>query len=152
MFIIIDDLLEEHDRQSIINHSYDIDDIWHTIGQNPIQEKIINKVGNFFDLSDMVGYEMWCNHSNPDTHYDKDEELFSQTGELSFPLCSIVYYAYIGDNMQGGHFATEELVLAPKTNRLLCFSKGIEHGVHPFKGDRVAVAINPWDKIPMSHT
>ena len=148
MFIIIDDLLEEQDRQSIVEHSYEQDN-WFVKGQNPLQEKIIDKVGEFFDLSSMVGYEMWCNLGNPDLHLDKDEELFEKTGKLSFPLCSIVYYASVGDNMIGGQFATKEMILVPKTNRLLAFSKGIEHEVHPFSGDRIAIAMNPWDKVPM---
>jgi hypothetical protein len=148
MFVIIDDLLEEQDRQSIVEHSFDLDS-WYIKGQHPLQEKIIDKVGEFFDLSSMVGYEIWCNSGYPKLHKDIDDELFRNTGKLSFPLCSIVYYASVGDNMIGGQFATKEMILVPKTNRLLAFSKGIEHEVYPFSGDRIAISINPWDKVPM---
>jgi len=148
MFVIKDGILDEESRVKVVEHEYS-DLNWFKKGDNPVHEQILEKVGKFFDLSEMVGYEMWCNATNPGWHYDKDEDLFNKNGSLSYPICSIVYYAYI--NAEGGDFGSEDLRLAPRTNRLLCFSPGVLHHVYPFQGKRVAIAINPWAKVPMSY-
>lgn len=106
----------------------------------------IKTASKYYDLTSMVGCEMWChNNTRPDWHYDKDEKLWESTGQIKTPICSIVYYAVV-ENLNGGEFMTETEIITPKTNRLLVFSPGIRHSVKDFTGTRLAVAINPWEK------
>lgn len=103
--------------------------------------KIILTVSKFFDLSEMVGFEYWTNHNvDKDWHYDTDES----DREERYPICSIVYYPQV-DILSGGNFITETESIKAKENRLLCFSPGIYHKVESFEGQRVSIAINPWN-------
>lgn len=106
--------------------------------------KILSIVEGFFDLSTLQGCECWA-HINTRTqmHIDIDDELWHRTGDIKYPICSIVYYPYI-KNLQGGEFITKTFSVKPKQNRMIVFSPGISHGVEEFTGERTACAINPW--------
>ena len=120
---------------------------WYELGSNPVHEKILDICRTHFDLSGIVGYEMWRNSSNPGRHIDKDEVLFEKEGRVVTPQCSAVYYPRIA-NMNGGEFYTDDVRYFPKTNRLVVFSPGIEHGVSAYTGQRMAVSLNPWRVRP----
>jgi len=120
---------------------------WFLKTNGPIS-KILNRVSPVFDISNMVGVDQWAHYgTRPDWHTDKDETLAERTGQIATPICSIVFYAEI-DNLTNGKFMTNDISVAPKTNRLLAFSPGILHGVEDFTGTRLSVAINPWAKKP----
>ena len=53
--------------------------------------------------------------------------------------------------MTGGEFYTEDITFTPKTNRMLLFSGDLWHGVKPFTGIRVPLAMNPWDHKPLTY-
>ena len=55
-----------------------------------------------------------------------------------------VYYLSIKD-LKGGNLLTENEVIKPVENRLVCFSPGICHSVEPFTGERVSLIMNPWN-------
>lgn len=97
------------------------------------------------------------NHSDVlPQHYDKDEAIFAQTGEIVTPVIGTVYYPGIED-FEGGDLAiytdgpdaTPEIIKA-KPNRLIIFGAGdYIHAVQPItKGTRHAIAINLWAKEP----
>lgn len=111
----------------------------------------IKKVSNYFDLTNMVGCEMWCHHNTrPDWHYDKDEKLSQETNEIKMPLCSIVYYGLVND-LIGGKFITETISITPITNRLIIFSPNTYHAVEEYTGNRLSIAINPWNIKPKAY-
>lgn len=111
---------------------------------DPAIAEILCVAAQSFDLSGMAGVEQWCHYgTKPGWHVDKDEQLFRSTGFLSYPICSIVFYAK-ADKLVGGRFLTEDFAVTPKTNSLLVFAPGLVHGVEDYSGSRMAVAINPW--------
>lgn len=110
-------------------------------------ENITNTAAQHFDLSDCVGYEWWIqtNGSRPTRgwHFDLDEDEWNKNNKLKFPLCSIIYYPMVQD-LQGGHFITEDIKVTPKTNRAIFMSPAQLHTVAPYENTRCAVLINPW--------
>jgi hypothetical protein len=152
MIVIIDDFLSEFDLDITKRHfisnkkaewvTTDVNLIY--TSQSPFGE-ILRKTHELFDLSKMVGCEVWThNTTRPDWHFDKDEKLNANTGQLKFPICSIVFYPFV-QNLIGGRLLTGSEQIVPKTNRLIIFSSGIYHSVEPFSGERLSLAINPWD-------
>jgi hypothetical protein len=113
---------------------------------------LLNYASNYFDLSKCVGYELWCQHNTkPESkgpsggwHFDKDETLEEQTGELKFPLCSIIYYVNV-QYLTGGCLYVEDMKIPPQNNRLVLIPPGKEHCVEEFGGKRTSMIINPWD-------
>ena len=115
----------------------------------------------------MRGFEYWTGiqtanpnlgfNNNLGNHYDKDEELFAQTGQIVTPIIGTVYYPE-QDQFEGGMLEiysegvdnTPEVVYA-KPNRLVIFDAGkYVHAVTPVtKGTRKAIAINLWASEPM---
>ena len=147
-FIILDDVFEAQEIKLIAEFDYgDAQEDWYDLGFSPVHEKILEICRAHFDLSGVIGYEMWCNSSNPGRHIDKDELTFREETALVLPLCSAVYYPRVG-NMNGGEFYTDDIRYFPRTNRLVLFSPGIEHGVSAYVGNRMAVSINPWRQRP----
>lgn len=152
-FIVVDNVLSEENRNYLQNFLHQPTN-WFVNGDNTIHELLIEKAKDYFDLSSMIGYEMWCNFDmnySPSWHFDKDEKLFRDKNILQFPLCSIVYYPIV-DALHGGEFMTNDIILRPLTNRLVLFSPGIYHHVNPYRGIRKAISINPWNVIPSSYS
>ena len=64
---------------------------------------LINLANSYYDLSSCDGYEFWA-HKNtkpPRWHIDCDERRKQQDNLMTFPLCSIVYYPFVGDALLG---------------------------------------------------
>jgi hypothetical protein len=115
-----------------------------TFDQFPLK-KIINIAHNHYDLTSMVGCETWAHFgTRPPWHIDLDELYFNKTGFTKTPLCSIIYYARIRQ-LKGGKFLTETESIQPIENSLLLFEPRLRHAVEDFQGERVAIAINPWN-------
>lgn len=111
----------------------------------------LKTVSKYYDLTSMIGCEMWCHYNTrTDWHYDKDEKLCQETGKIKAPLCSIVYYGAI-NNLIGGKFMTETISVMPKTNRLIIFSPNTHHSVEEYTGNRLAIALNPWNIKPKAY-
>ena len=107
------------------------------------------KAHYYVDLTSCIGYEFWTqNNTRPNGgwHQDKDEQLKMKTGELSFPLCSLIYYPLV-ENLEGGQLHLECDIITPKENRLVIFPPKTYHYVQPFKGNRISLLVNPWSKI-----
>lgn len=145
-FVILDNVLNGDDRSVILNSDYPFasDELekFYYLNSNPVHEKLVDIARQHFDLSIAVGYEMWKPNRAAGWHVDKDERHLRDTGETNYPLCNMVYYAQV--DCDGGDFFTDDIMLRPVTNRLIILSSGTWHGVKPYRGERFAVAINPW--------
>lgn len=152
-FIVIDDVLTENEVEITRSFMKKIERkpvFWADKGEPvgfPLY-KFLGIVEQYFDLSSMVGCEYWDAHRydpSPDLnwHIDKDEKLYTETGEERRPLCSVVYYPHI-ENLKDGRFLTESHLVVPKTNRMIAFSSGLLHAVERFTGQRKSLSINPW--------
>jgi len=160
MLIVLDNVLDESQRSSTAKYflannearkmTWTYTDLSVIQNDNSILSFLIKKASKFFDLTSMIGCECWAHFGTyPGMHIDKDEVLQNTAGKLAFPLCSIVYYADI--DVIGGMFFTETISVKPITNRLVIFSPGILHGVEPYRGRRLSIAINPWANKPMGY-
>ena len=141
--IILDDVFDKDTAAAIAAFDYGDSEKWYELGANPAHEKILEICANHFDLAGMIGYEMWCNDSNPGWHVDKDERLYREEKKYAYPQCSAVYYPLV-EKMNGGEFYTDDARFFPRTNRLVLFSPGVFHGVSAYTGTRIAVSLNPW--------
>lgn len=160
MFIVIDDVMDEPHREAVVSYfsrgiqarniKWQAGKINQHHQDNSPLSILLSIASKYFDLSDMMGCEYWSNYgTRPDWHIDKDEKLFTETGNINCPICSIVYYADI--DTIGGNFITENITIKPITNRMIVFSPNINHKVEPYTGTRLSVAVNPWTTKPMTH-
>jgi len=160
MLVVIDNVLSELHRSAVVDFFSQSDDArgakWEKGGVDNLRGNkspmalLLNRASQFFDLSAMVGNEYRAHYgTRPDWHIGKDEALYEKTGVIKLPICSIVYYANI--DVVGGDFMTETTTVKPVTNRMLMFSPGLMHGVAPYTGTRLAVAVNPWAEKPLSY-
>lgn len=135
-----------------------------------IYAQFLDIASEYFDFSNIVGYETWFHintrpspydnydalfEEGPDGvkmegsgwHVDRDERYRQKTNEDRYPLCSMVYYPLIDKSLRGGRLQFVDHSIIPKTNMLVIFSPGVWHNVEQFSGgERISVAINPWDK------
>ena len=117
------------------------------------KEKCVSFASRHFDLSQMVGFEYWHNFNLPPNsltqgwHLDKDEKKYHyDSGELIYPLCTIVFYP-IMEKEEGGELVFKEFeveTVMPRTNRILCFSPGVWHSTNYCKYKRISISICPW--------
>jgi hypothetical protein len=157
MLIVIDDFLSEDKNKEVINFftTHNASETqWfegvlsHYLNSTSLIADCLKEVSKYYDLSSMIGCEMWChNNTRPDWHYDKDEQLWQENKEMQTPLCSIVYYGNV-NKLINGKFLTETISVTPKTNRLVIFSPNIYHTVEEYTGDRLSISINPWNIKP----
>ena len=79
MIIILDNIFPQHVvdliKNSLIN--LPITDTWYEKEDNFFIDDIIKISSKYFNLSEMIGYEMHKNITGPGFHQDKDEVLFS---------------------------------------------------------------------------
>ena len=150
MIVILDDILSEGGRQKVLekysNRRNSISETWVDNESADKQCKKLLKIANrFINIKDAAGFELWTHYNTkPGFHFDKDETLFNKTGELKFPLCTILYYPYIDNNLIGGEFVADGIQVKPITNRMIIFSPGVWHGVNEYKNERFSLIINPW--------
>lgn len=160
MLIILDGVLDEPHRQAVVEYFARGDEErkmqWEPGGverfkwDNSPMTLLLKHAAKHFDLSNMVGSEYWAHYgTRPDWHIDKDERLCETSGKIECPICSIVYYADI--EVTGGNFMTETATVKPITNRMIVFAPGLLHGVEPFTGKRLSVAVNPWAHKPVGY-
>ena len=104
--------------------------------------------GKHIDISSAIGYETWIriNTRPAGWHCDQDDRMNLTQNKTSYPLCSMVYYPYVDDDLVGGRLEFEDgQIIIPKTNRLVVFGPGIRHNVQEnYIGDRISLALNPW--------
>lgn len=150
---VIDDFYPDHLLLDVQKWAITLpcNDTWYALEDLSYGSDLFTVAGGFFNLVDTVGCEMHINYHAPYKHYDKDEELFKQTGQLKFPLCGIVYYPFV--SMEGGQiiFPDASIAVTPKTNRAIFFKGNLLHDGVPFNGSRQSIGINPWKEIPLAY-
>ena len=132
----------------------DLDIYWFDWDQDhPCKEACMTLLeigGKYIDISSAIGYETWIriNTRPAGWHCDQDDRLNLTQNKTSYPLCSMVYYPFVANDLEGGRLEFEDgRIIEPKTNRLVVFGPGIRHNVEEnFVGDRIAFALNPWPK------
>lgn len=162
MLVVLDHVLDE-DRRAVVTNYFSgfvrsglhgwVDIRSGDLVDNPSPiAHLLRVAAEYVDLGTMVGCEYW-HHQNsaPHWHADIDEKLHAATGVVQTPLCGIVYYPAV-NNLVGGAFYTADARVVPKTNRMVIFERGIEHGVEAFTGSRLSVAMNPWPYKLKEHT
>lgn len=116
--------------------------------------KIINIVKDHFNLKNMVGTEIWLNDFNiapfKHKHIDTDEKAVDDCNFNFTPICSIVYYP-TECNPLSGKLLLNSLIIPPLKNRLVIFSNNIIHEVTQGIGNRISIAINPFDYTPKNY-
>lgn len=150
---VIDDFYPDHLLPEVQKWALTLptDDTWYDLEDLFYGHDLFIMSDGLFNVNGAVGCEMHINYHTPHKHYDKDEELFRQTGKLSFPLCGIVYYPFI--NMEGGQivFPDAGIAITPKTNRAIFFKGNLLHDGVPFVGTRQSIGINPWREVPLTY-
>jgi len=187
--IVIDDfikdknLLEEIQNDSTffsdVGYYYWWDGWWSSQAQST-RQKVVQYLWQNVPLPSTIetlGFEYWTGITQPGDgktteennityhlapHLDKDEDLFSQTGEvLSGQISSVFYPSIENDHCEGGHLKIWEPnsypngnyeLIKPKFNRFIVFDISCVHAVlEVTKGMRKAIAINLWDKYPTNY-
>lgn len=113
----------------------------------PFLLPLVKNASQLLDLSQVKGFELWS-HNNTRTswHIDKDEILYSLGKHLHLPLASLVYYPR-AENLLGGElYFTDGTRISPMPDRQIIFSPGEPHRVAPFKGYRVSLLLNAWER------
>lgn len=113
----------------------------------------------YVELGSFEGIEHWTNIMRPDAfpdlplHYDKDEYLWRETGEIRVPKMGSVLYAH-DSQPEGGYLELKDEWgvaerIAPIPNRLIIFPSGLPHQVTATtKFDRKVFATNIWTTKP----
>ena len=113
-----------------------------------LANSLLEIASQYYDLSNCVGYEMWCHERNfkrSAYHIEKDEIAYEKYGEIRTPICSLTYYLDV-KNLEGGRlvFPSKATPIIPETNKLVIFDKKVAHKVEQWTGSRVSIMINPW--------
>ena len=118
---------------------------------------------NFGKISEESGFEWWVNiDRNQDWHIDKDEVLFQRMNKIHPAQRS--YLLYLEKPISGGeleictapslipftYLHNSSKILGIKTGMLLHFNSLHYHRVLPFKGGRISIALNFWNRPPLS--
>lgn len=146
---------------------------WWNREPETLREQIINHIWNencpLNDHLQIEGFEHWTGiqsandnkHKNHlQQHFDKDEDLWLETGEIVSPVIGTVFYP-INHDIDGGElviydtydvdFYAPHDVIRPVFNRLVIFDAGKLHMVEEVtRGTRYAMAINLWKEKPLT--
>ena len=144
---VIDDALDKDSNvavcRSAVEHEGkwatpidDLDIYWFDMDQDhPCKKecmKLLEIGGKYIDISSAIGYETWIriNTRPAGWHCDQDDRLNLTENKTSYPLCSMVYYPYVDEDLKGGKLEFEDgRKFTPKTNRLIVFGPGIRHNL-----------------------
>jgi len=160
--IIIDNFFEDQQYLEKFKETIDnfpTDGLWVDVYHKEMYTNhIVEKAGNYFNMKKIKGYEAWTHiNSKPSAdyeggwHYDKDEYRYNLNNILSFPVCSCVFYLQV-ENLIGGRLIVEDIKITPRTNRLIIFGPRKKHYVEDFKGTRISININPWNRLLEEYT
>lgn len=161
MYAYKDNFLEAKECHTVMMHAYKNKNQLHgdlnfvlssaqeCAEKDDFESKAIMFASKFFDLSPMIGYEIWYNIESVQTewHVDKDEKKMQESNILSLPLCTITFYPYVERNAGGGELLFRDYEIEsirPETNRIACFDAGVSHRVNEFDFKRISVIICPW--------
>ena len=150
MIHIIDDVLSEEEIEEFEEQIVDLNNIDKLVQYDQIKfvHPILKVASQYFDLTECSGYEIWQHNKTEGFlpwHHDRDEILYAKKKIASHPVCGIVYYLSIDEDLNGGELLFENNERAiPKTNRMVLFDGTLLHSVEKYTGRRHSVNINPW--------
>lgn len=150
---VIDSFLKENERLEVYNkysnNKQPLQYMWFEKEDLPeVFNSMISEIANDYDLSNVIGYELWTHYNSiADWHFDKDETLFNTSKIIKLPVCSIIYYPLI-NNLIGGKLLMTDVNITPVTNRLVVFSPEVFHKIDHYTGERFSLMINPWNEKP----
>jgi hypothetical protein len=183
VIVVIDDFVKDEDLLKEIasdkeffnaaGENYFFWEGWWSSPPDTIKKRLIKYVwGDNCPINmtfNVAGFEYWtgiqsAEDDNPfldnlGLHYDKDEILFQETGNLQTPIIGSVYYPDQNEFTGGmleiftkGHDKDPERIYAAP-NRLIIFDAGsVAHSVSKVtSGTRKAIAINLWGEEPYSY-
>ena len=81
-------------------------------------------------------------------HEDKDEKLYAETGEVSYPICSAILYLRI-ENLVGAklRIVRDNIEIEPKPGMLVLLAPGVTHSITEYsQGTRISLNLNIWDR------
>lgn len=153
MIFVGDDIFTDIELNEVYqkynNHKSTIPLSWigHDAADQYVQ-KLSSIASKFIEISTSTGFEVWSQYNTrTGWHYDKNEHKFNTTGELEYPLCSIIFYPYVDSDLIGGELHTDiGIKISPKTNRIIIMSPGVMHVVNDYKGERFSLLVNPWER------
>ena len=152
MIHIIDDVLSEEEIEEFEEQVIGLNNVDKIVQYDQIKfvHPILKVVSQYFDLTKCSGYEIWQHNKTEGFlpwHHDRDEILYAKKKIASHPVCGIVYYLSIDEDLKGGQllFENNERVI-PKTNRMVLFNGKLLHSVEHYTGRRHSVNINPWNE------
>ena len=152
MIHIIDDVLSEEEIEEFEEQVIGLNNVDKIVQYDQIKfvHPILKIVSQYFDLTKCSGYEIWQHNKTEGFlpwHHDRDEILYAKKKIASHPVCGIVYYLSIDEDLKGGQllFENNERVI-PKTNRMVLFDGTMLHSVEKYTGRRHSVNINPWNE------
>lgn len=126
---------------------------WHDLpSESFYHNKILAEIADeFADISTAVGLEEWHQDADwflPEEHEDKDEKLYAETGEISYPLCSAILYLKV-ENLVGANLrlVRDNVDIIPKPGTLVLLAPGVVHSITDFlSGKRISINLNIWDR------
>ena len=152
MIHIIDDVLSEEEIEEFEEQVIGLNNVDKLVQYDQIKfvHPILKVASHYFDLTECSGYEIWQHNKTEGFlpwHHDRDEILYAKKKIASHPVCGIVYYLSIDEDLKGGEllFENNERVI-PKTNRVVLFNGKLLHSVEHYTGRRHSVNINPWNE------
>ena len=152
MIHIIDDVLSEEEIEEFEEQVIGLNNVDKIVQYDQIKfvHPILKVVSQYFDLTKCSGYEIWQHNKTEGFlpwHHDRDEILYAKKKIANHPVCGIVYYLAIDEDLKGGGllFENNERVI-PKTNRMVLFDGTLLHSVEKYTGRRHSVNINPWNE------
>lgn len=162
LITIYDDVLPLKDRVDIFNKFFSTDScykVWvdkDNISRFKPVAKLVEIASSKFNFLQYSGIEIWThNLTSPTFHYDNDIHLYTNTGQHSLPICTVIYYVEITMPEVGlGNFKyslqTPDVMIIPKDNRMVVMAPGILHGTDGTQSTRKLIAFSPWINPPHS--
>ena len=152
MIHVIDNVLTEDELREFEEQVAGLNSIDKLVQYEHIQfvHPLLKVASQYFDLTECAGYEIWQHNKTEGFlpwHHDRDEILYAKKKIVSHPVCGIVYYVTIDEDLKGGEllFENNERV-SPKSNRMVLFDSILLHSVEHYTGRRHSVNINPWNE------
>ena len=123
---------------------------------------MLKEAGNYFYISDVIGYEVWIHNRESATNIGKhiDTPHYAMEGHRNksytlgdtLPVCSIILYVEVSDDLDGanlvidtGYGTTQTIV--PQSGRYVVFSPATYHyTTNSTRGKRISINLNPYTK------
>ena len=109
MIHVIDDVLTEDELKEFEKQVSALNNIDKLVQYDHIQfvHPLLKVASQYFDLTECAGYEIWQHNKTEGFlpwHHDRDEILYAKKKIANHPVCGIVYYLAIDEDLKGGDY------------------------------------------------